>query len=393
MALTGRLDELSLPEILQLLSLSRKSGRLVLTGGHRKAVIVLREGNIVFAASEKLRDVVHASLGGDRSPTGHFVIDEELRREAREKAPPAETAMDGVLHDQIEGVVRDLLDWRTGRFVFDATPVPDVGGVAVDAARFGERPGVAPEDVLLRTLTWMDEQQRERWQADLESAARGDDGADPAAGEGDLQADISGVFRLIRARPDDGGAPVGAAERGAGLRPMVEEVAALRGLSSALSAELVLLVLRYAARVVARGVLFARRKESFQGIGQFGLAFGDPSPDERVRSLTIPAGQPSILADAAGRGACTVCRLSSSACDRALVERLGGGEPYQAVAVPIVVDGVVAAVLYGDDLPARRPVEMVEGLEILVREVALAVERARLDRRLQSLEGMARRPD
>ncbi len=381
MALTGRLEDLSLPEILQLLSLSRKSGRLVLAEGRRKAVIVLREGNIVFAASEKLRDAVRASFGRDRSPTGHFVIDEELRRAAMADPPAADgDADDGMLHDQIEGVVRDLLDWRAGRFVFDAAAVPDAGGATVDASRLGDRPGVAPEDVLLRTLTRMDERDREQWKADIESAGQAD-------GDGELHADISGVFRLIRTRPgDDGGTAPGAAERGAGIRPVVEEVAALRGLTSELTADLVLLVLRYAARLVARGVLFARRATGFQGIGQFGLPLGDPSPDQRLRSLTVPADEPSFLAAAAERGSCIVGRLSADTWDRTLVERLGGGEPHQAVAVPVVVDGAVVAVFYGDDLPARRPVEMAEGLEILVREVALAVEKARLDRRLRSLE-------
>jgi hypothetical protein len=137
--------------------------------------------------------------------------------------------------------------------------------------------------------------------------------------------------------------------------------------------------------VVNRGVLFAVRGDDFVGIGQFGLHFPDASADERVRSLRIPRHEPTVLAAASDSGTTFQGQPAATRWNRILNQHLGGGEPHDVVVVPLLVDGAVVAVLHGDNLPGSHVVGAVDGLEILMHEVGLAVERARLEQRVERL--------
>ena len=53
MSLVGNLDDLGLGEILQIVSLSRKSGTLSLRSQGREATVVFRQGQVVRASSSK----------------------------------------------------------------------------------------------------------------------------------------------------------------------------------------------------------------------------------------------------------------------------------------------------------------------------------------------------
>lgn len=57
------------------------------------------------------------------------------------------------------------------------------------------------------------------------------------------------------------------------------------------------------------------------------------------------------------------------------------------VAIPIVVDGMIAAVFYGDNVPEGEPIGSIRGLELLMIEAGLAMERRFLQAKLQRVEG------
>ncbi len=112
MSLEGRLRELGLPEVLQLLGLSRKTGTLRLRAQvqGRAAFVRLTGGAVVDAAQWRLADV----------PEGV---------EAVGLATSASAAR------AVEGCVLDLLTWRDGDFRFtpdDGAPVPSPVRIAVD---------------------------------------------------------------------------------------------------------------------------------------------------------------------------------------------------------------------------------------------------------------------
>jgi len=402
-ALTGRLNELTPPELFQLISLARKTGKLVLTSGDRQGVVVFRNGRVVFAASDFLRSGFCRTLA-----EGRIVADADLIRAVERQLPGSTTdsgsflvefreasagLLEATVREQIEKTARELLGWVKGHFVFESMELPEGDDVSLNTGWFLLDSGVKPDELLLGALTKLDEDERSAWEKDLEQAAAepAPEGYRPAP-----QSELSAAFQVLRdgATGEISWAPVSFGanpERDLGqLRRLMGEMNQLQGMSPTLTAEVALLILRYAAQVVNRGVLFAVREDRIQGIGQFGLRIEGESPAERVRNLWLPLGQGSVLGMVAASGEAYVGRLAPSRWSSFLVERLGGEDPHEVAVVPLVVDGKVVAMLYGDNLPRATVVGAVDGLEILMNEIGLAVEKARLERRVRGMKGRAR---
>lgn len=397
MGFEGRLSELTPPEVFQLLSLTRKTGKLVLVRGARHGVVVFRAGRIVFAASDSLRAVfdesftrvegeegfirrLAASVPGSVTESGAFMLTDPS---------PDPAHLEEIVRAQIEAVARDLLQWREGEFRFEPLGVPGSGDVGLEPGWFLSDGGIDSDGLLLRALTALDEGERDRWERELESVARTPSNGLPALRD---PADITGAFQLLidNATGDVSWtpqAPVAAGGRALSeLRRYVGEISRLGELPPGLTADVVLLVLRYAAQVVARGVLFVVRREGFRPIGQFGLEPGARSPERRLRDVELPLVEPGILHRALEEVEAFTAADPWSAADERLFAALGGGVPRETVLAPLVVDEVVVAVLYGDNQPDGEVIAALDGLAILVHEVGQSLEKARLKKRLSKLE-------
>lgn len=81
-------------------------------------------------------------------------------------------------------------------------------------------------------------------------------------------------------------------------------------------------------------------------------------------------------------------RLGQSRWDVYLQEQLGGGEPEEIFLGPIVSEGKVVALIYGDNLPEQKPIGNTESLEIFLSQAGLAMEKALLERRLRDREAI-----
>ncbi|BCG45994.1 Response regulator receiver protein [Citrifermentans bremense] len=162
------------------------------------------------------------------------------------------------------------------------------------------------------------------------------------------------------------------------LRGMLEELN-----NPQLGGGIILLVLRFAAEFVNRAVVLLVKKESVQGLGQFGLQDKDGSADYRIRNLSIPKGEPSLFTEVLEtrfpvKGEVEPCHWSEH-----FLEQLGGGRPAEVFVGPIVSEGKVVAVLYGDNLPEEKPIGDTDSLEIFLSQAGIAMEKALLQRRLQ----------
>jgi hypothetical protein len=389
MALTGKLSELSPPELLQLLSLTRKTGKLVLTHRERQGVVVFRKGKIVFAASDALRSAFGATLAA-----GRVVADSRLIEEVERWLPGAVTdsgtflveyreagagTLNELVRQQIESTVRELVEWETGAFRFETIELPESEEISLDAGWFALEGGVDSDELVLDALTKLDEGERQRWERELAEAAI--ETAEPQA-EGESRSEISAAFEVLVDQetgeiswiPASFGAPQPERDLSR-LRRLIDEAREMQGMSPDLTAEVALLILRYAAQVVNRGVLLAVLGDTMQGIGQFGLRFADA--DARVRQLRIPLEEPSPFAEVVASGRAFVGRPPESPWTSYLLERIGGSASCEVALVPLEVEGAVVAVLYGDNLPFSTRLEAVDVLEILMREVARGVEKAR----------------
>ncbi|HEY7745175.1 MAG TPA: response regulator [Desulfuromonadales bacterium] len=162
------------------------------------------------------------------------------------------------------------------------------------------------------------------------------------------------------------------------LRGMLQELN-----NPALGGEISLLVLRFASEMMNRAVIFQVKEQEIVGLGQFGIEFSGEMADARIRRMRIPRNEDSVFAIALNEMAPMKLGPGSSHWDDYLRKQLGGDLPEQIFLGPIISEGTVVAVLYGDNLPEKKPIGDTEALEIFLSQVGLAMEKALLERRLR----------
>ncbi len=146
---------------------------------------------------------------------------------------------------------------------------------------------------------------------------------------------------------------------------------------------ILLLVLRFAAEFMNRAVVFTVREDGIRGLGQFGIVDPDGLADAHVRDLHIPLGSDPIFTRAITTRATVKEPPERTEWSRYLFEQLGGGEPEEIFLGPLVSEGKVVALLYGDNLPGKDPIIDTDSLEIFLAQAGLAMEKALLQQKLK----------
>lgn len=149
---------------------------------------------------------------------------------------------------------------------------------------------------------------------------------------------------------------------------------------------IVLLVLRFASELMNRAVFFLVKKEEIVGLGQFGIDLPNGQADTRVRRMKIPRDEESVFNAVLKKRHPLKTRLGMGEWDAYLNRQLGGGGAQEVFLGPIVSEGKVVAVVYGDNLPEREPIGDTESLEIFLSQAGLAMDKALLERRLRKRE-------
>ncbi|HYS44132.1 MAG TPA: response regulator [Geobacteraceae bacterium] len=161
------------------------------------------------------------------------------------------------------------------------------------------------------------------------------------------------------------------------LRGMMEEL-----YDPALGGGIILLVLRFASEFMNRAVVFFVRRDEIAGLGQFGIIDQEGLAESRVRNLRIPRGVVSLFSPVIESQLPVKIKPDDSEWNRYLLSQLGG-DPVEVFLGPIVSEGKVVAVLYGDNLPEKAPIGDTDALEIFLSQAGLAMEKALLLRRLK----------
>jgi GAF domain-containing protein len=60
--------------------------------------------------------------------------------------------------------------------------------------------------------------------------------------------------------------------------------------------------------------------------------------------------------------------------------------PEAVLAIPLVVDGKVALIVFGDNVPEEKPIRGMDTLEIFMNQAGMALEKALLEKRLAELQ-------
>jgi hypothetical protein len=118
------------------------------------------------------------------------------------------------------------------------------------------------------------------------------------------------------------------------------------------------------------------------GLGQFGVVLKEGGENEKVRSILIPLEGQSIFRDVVHKKISYRGQVDQGHWDSYLLEQLGGGKPLEVFAAPLMSDGKVIAILYGDNLPKQEPIMETEGLEAFIRVAGFAFGKAFLERKL-----------
>ena len=170
MSLIGSLEDLGLGEILQIVSLSRKSGILTLQSKGREGTIVFRFGQVIRATASSFRRFLGDVLvergvldgttlqnaltiqkeEGYRAPIGSILI--------REFQVSAER-IEAVVREQIEHVVYSLFAWQEGSFAFDLhESVEAIDGIRMDPVQFMLEQGLDTKLLAMEAARILDEQ-------------------------------------------------------------------------------------------------------------------------------------------------------------------------------------------------------------------------------------------
>ncbi|MCG6923905.1 MAG: DUF4388 domain-containing protein [Acidobacteria bacterium] len=367
MSFAGRLETLELSALLQTLGASRPSGRLTLTSLDQTAVIVFRDGLVVYAASSASPETLAArllrqglvseadltaALERQHDGTRFHPLGEALA----ERGVLAPGTLGAVVRQRLQEVVSELLGWDTGYFHFVPSPEGARGDVEVDLSDFVVPEGMAPMELLMHAMTLLEGRRQD--------AA---EGSEPTAGDS------------ARAGPEETAPAMGRASFSAAaalLRPDRAPTLSESGSYTAdFSGEVVLLLLRFASQILSRAVVFAVEGDQVHGVGEFGLETPGRAPAEVVGETVLSLRQPSFLKVAVEEGRPHVGPLEPTYVNLKLVKRFGGILPREAVAVPLVVRGAVRLVLYGDNGAEGSPIGPLDVLEGAATRASRILER------------------
>ncbi len=338
-AVSGRLEETGVPGLLQVFSQGRRTGRLVFSNAESQAILVLRDGALVYAASSSVRETLGNALVS-RGILDTATLAEGLRRQHESRrsvrlgsvleemgAATRDQIMD-VVRSQALGVLKEIVGWTSGFFKFEKLDLEDEGELPVDLNDFLIEEGLRVDQALI-DIAFDDDEEGE------EAAPRG-----PRVS----------------------------------LREVVGQVS-----HASINAEVTQGLLQFASAFLERVVLFLVKGGTLEGIAQAGLAEG---AEAQVRTLTFDVAASPLFREVAEEqtSRCTPVKEGTLA---PLLPVLGEA-PRHALVCPLVVNGEVTLVLYGD---ARNgDITNADLLEAVMLQTGLAMEKAILEQRVAELE-------
>ena len=372
MSLVGRLEDLALSDIFQILSIGKKTGTLVLRGSSGNALITFRGGLIMRAETDDLDQTIGENLlnaGIIKDTIYHLAA--EVKKELPEKSYSEilyelgsvnKDVLERITRKRIERVVCRLLFWQDGDFQFELDDTDPKGKVHVPDLGWELSKGMSPEYLLMEGARVHDESGQATSVAAENLAGFSED---ESAWEDDWDMQAQGERKDI-----------------VSLKALTQE---LRFPNS--TSEITLLILRFASEIFQRGILFMVGDTEIVGLGQFGLDI--ERPDERIREIVLPYEESDFLKKIISEKLPYKGAIEREGIMQSLIMEIGGGWPDEIAFFPLVTEGRVVALLYCDNLTTGEKFAETEGLEIFIDHAGLALEKSLLQRRLQEMEKRA----
>ncbi|MEE9125206.1 MAG: DUF4388 domain-containing protein [candidate division NC10 bacterium] len=167
MAFVGRL-ELSVADILQTLSLSRKTGKLRLSRMGNTGEIVFKNGTVIYAASASPRNTLGQILVKQKHITERTLMAalevQHLSPKSKrlgvilvEKGVITPAVLQEAIRHQLEEVISEFLIWEIGFFRFEPAEISADDGIMLDVQELLVKVGMAPEHLPLEGTRRLDE--------------------------------------------------------------------------------------------------------------------------------------------------------------------------------------------------------------------------------------------
>jgi len=395
MSLVGRLEDLALPDIFQIISLSKKTGTLVVRSRKGTGMVVFKNGQVIQAGSDTIRD----SLGNILISQGMIAqadltsalaaqktsSDKPLGMLLVEMGATSAKVIEDVVRLQIEEIISDLLAWEEGFFNFELGDIAPKDTIEVNTQDFLLKAGISAEYLLMESTRLLDEKRKDRSRKGPAAApaaapkpAPKPAAAYPATPKPVTRESYEPAKEEFRARIE--------------TEEPTKQISTLRSMFDELrfptaTAEVTLLILRYASEVVNRAILFMAKKDEVRGLGQFGIELASgKSPDQAVRNIRVPLSEPSLFRNVVESRRTYLGPLEAGEMNAYLINEVGGIKPDTVLAIPLIVDNKVALIVYGDNLPEQKPIKGLETLEIFMNQAGMALEKALLERKLAELQ-------
>lgn len=163
------------------------------------------------------------------------------------------------------------------------------------------------------------------------------------------------------------------------LRGMLQELN-----NPSLGGGIILLILRFASELMNRAVILLVKDDVIVGLGQFGIELDGESADIRVRHTRLAKQEEHVFTEALQTYSPYHKAPRKTEWNDYFFNQIGGTFPGEVFVGPLISEGRVVAVLYGDNLPEKKPIGDTESLEIFLSQAGLAMEKALLERRMMS---------
>ncbi len=352
MALEGCLEDLGIRDILQIVSLSKKSGILTLKNRDGEGEISFLNGQVIRASStyfpETLgqllrkrhlvtKEQVDAALKyqqqlAEHQPLGRIVI---------EKFNLSSVDVEQVVAAQIEKIVFSFFSWTQGDFRFELGEPETFGSTLLNPIDFMLEKGLSSQRLVVKGKKIVEA---------VDVVAEIDDET------------IDRELEELKNHQNQQGLDL--------LRGMLAELE-----HPEFGGGIILLILRYASEIMNRAIIFDVRGHQLVGVGQFGLASLNTAADEIVRKMQLKIEPDSSFARVLREKVAARCSLGNTPAEKELRSFLND-VPDEVFIGPLVSDGDVVALLYGDNYPDSRPLQAASAFEIFLSKAGLAMEQA-----------------
>jgi hypothetical protein len=412
MSLVGRLEDLALPDIFQIISLSKKTGTLVVRSRKGTGMVVFKSGQVIQAGSDSIRDslgniLVSQGMVDQEDLAAALVIqksapDKPLGMILAEMGATTSKIIEDVVRQQIEEIIYDLLAWEEGFFNFELGEIASKDKIEIDTHDLLLKSGLSAEYLLMEGTRILDEKRKDQKKKTpsaqvspkaspapkaAPAARRATSGPSPAPKPAPAQPSRPAPIVRSSYEPakEEFRAKIETEESSKQLTTLKSMFDELRFPTA--TAEVTLLILRYASEVVNRAILFMAKKDEVRGLGQFGIELtSGESPDKVVRNIRIPLSEPSLFRNVIESRRTYLGPMEVSQQNSYFVNEAGGLRPDTVLAIPLIVEGKIALIVYGDNLPDQKPIRGVETLEIFMNQAGMALEKALLERKLAELQ-------